>query len=168
MKNLFYYDLTKIIAAAIFGIFIFIAGIGFAAPALADSEDDDIENYQKQTQDSQNNINEKVKKELESKGIKLDDPAAVSNVMKQFQNASGVSEESATSGVYWFFMIFISVVGMGFFSVGKRNEDAYFMISGAVMMVYPYFVSGTFALVAIGIFLTAAPFFLRYYSAGGR
>ena len=168
MKNKFYYDLSKIITAAIFGIFIFIAGGGFAAPALADSEDDDIENYQKQTQDSQNNISEKVKKELESKGIKLDDPADVSNVMKQFQKVSGVSDESASSGLYWFFMIFISVVGMGFFSSGKRNEDPYFMVSGAIMMVYPYFVTGTFMLVTIALFLTAAPFFLRFYSAGGR
>ncbi len=168
MKNFLYYDFSKIIAAAISGIFIFIAVSGFASPAFADSEDDDIENYQKQMQDSQNNISEKVKKELESKGIKLDDPAAVSNVMKQFQTVSGVSDESASSGLYWFFMIFISVVGMGFFSSGKRNEDAYFMVSGAIMMVYPYFVTGTFMLVAIAIFLTAAPFFLRFYSAGGR
>jgi hypothetical protein len=158
---------VKIARAAIAAIFIFTAFF-FCAPVLADSEDDDIENYQKQIQDPQNNISEKVRKELESKGIKLDDPAAVSNVMKQFQTVSGVSDESASSGLYWFFMIFISVVGMGFFSVGKRNEDPYFMVSGAVMMVYPYFVSGTFALVAIGIFFTAAPFFLRYYSASGR
>ena len=161
------YALFKTIKAVIAAIFIF-AAFFFCAPALAVSQDDDIENYEKQMQESQNNISEKVKKELESKGIKLDDPAAVSNVMKQFQSVSGASEESASSGVYWFFIIFLSVVGMGFFSVGKKNEDAYFMVSGAVMMVYPYFVTGTFMLVAIALFLTAAPFFLRYYSASGR
>lgn len=133
----------------------------------AQSDDEELEKLQKQMQENQN-INEKIGKELEKKGIKLDDPGAVSEAMKKLQGMTGADEESSTSGVYWFFMIFISIVGMGFFSAGKRNEDGWLMASGAVMMVYPYCVSGTFWLVSIGLLLTALPFVMRFYSAGGR
>lgn len=135
--------------------------------AFAQSEDDYNDQLQQQAIDNQN-INEKIQKQLAEKGIKLDNPEAVSEAMKKLQGMTGTDEDSSASGVYWFFMIFISVVGMGFFSSGKRNEDPYFMVSGAIMMVYPYFVTGTFMLVTIAVFLTAAPFFLRFYSAGGR
>lgn len=139
----------------------------FISGAIAQSDDDDIDKLQQQAQENQN-INEKVKKQLAEKGIKLDSPDAVSDAMKKLQGMTGADEESATSGVYWFFMIFISIVGMGFFSAGKRNEDAYLMASGAVMMIYPYCVSGTFWLVSIGVLLTALPFVMRFYSASGK
>lgn len=145
----------------------FLSAGAFFSGASAQSEDDDIDKLQQQALDNQN-INEKVKKQLAEKGIKLDSPDAVSDAMKKLQGMTGADEESATSGVYWFFMIFISVVGMGFFSAGKRNEDAYLMASGAIMMVYPYCVSGTFWLVSIGILLTVLPFVMRFYSASGR
>ncbi len=140
----------------------------FLPPAFGAGEDDDIENYQNQLQEQNNNINEKIKKELENKGIKLDDPAAATNIMQQIQNTSGAGEESASSGLYWFFMIFISIVGMGFFAAGKRNEDAYFMISGAIMMIYPYFITSAILLAATGILLIIAPFVLKFYSTNGN
>lgn len=145
----------------------FLSAGAFFSGAIAQNEDDDMDKLQQQALENQN-INEKVKKQLSEKGIKLDSPDAVSDAMKKLQGMTGADEESATSGVYWFFMIFISIVGMGFFSAGKRNEDAYLMASGAIMMVYPYCVSGTFWLVSIGVLLTALPFVMRFYSASGK
>ncbi|HBC76737.1 MAG TPA: hypothetical protein DC017_18185 [Candidatus Wallbacteria bacterium] len=166
---------TNVIRRTFFSaLLIFLSALAFLAAgsffpgAFAQSDDDDdIDKLQQQALDNQN-INEKVNKQLAEKGIKLDSPDAVSEAMKKLQGMTGADEESATSGVYWFFMIFISIVGMGFFSAGKRNEDAYLMASGAIMMVYPYCVSGTFWLVSIGILLTVLPFVMRFYSTSGK
>lgn len=66
--------------------------------------------------------------------------------------------------LYWFFIVFLSIVGMGFYWSGQRSGNAWFIISGIVMMVYPYFISNTFLLIGIGLVLTAAPFYMSYKS----
>jgi len=132
--------------------------------ALAQSEDEDIERTEKLMETTRTDLNDKINKELKNHGVQLQGAEGVSEVMKQIQKASGADDESASSWVYWFFIVFISITGMGYFSAGKRNEDVYFMASGAIMMVYPYFVSGTFLLVSVGILLTVLPFIMNYYS----
>ncbi|HPG59894.1 MAG TPA: hypothetical protein PKW98_18895 [Candidatus Wallbacteria bacterium] len=148
-----------IITALVFTLF-FTA----AHPALAQNEDEDIDRAEKMMETTQKDLNDKINKELKNHGVQIQGAEGVSEVMKQIQKASGADDESASSWVYWFFIVFISITGMGYFSAGKRNEDVYFMASGAIMMVYPYFVSGTFLLVSVGILLTVMPFIMNYYS----
>jgi hypothetical protein len=52
-------------------------------------------------------------------------------------------------------------LGLGFFVYGKRQKAVVPMVCGLGLMVYPYFVSNTYALVAIGCVLAVAPYFLR-------
>lgn len=48
-------------------------------------------------------------------------------------------------------------IGLGFFLYGKKQGQIVPLISGLLLMAYPYFVSNTPLLVAIGAALTAAP-----------
>ena len=52
-------------------------------------------------------------------------------------------------------------IGLGFFLYGKKQGQIVPLISGLLLMAYPYFVSNTPLLVAIGAALTAAPYFIR-------
>jgi hypothetical protein len=52
-------------------------------------------------------------------------------------------------------------LGLGFFVYGKKQKAVIPMVCGIGLMVYPYFISNTYALVAIGCVLTAVPYFLR-------
>jgi hypothetical protein len=51
--------------------------------------------------------------------------------------------------------------GLGFFMYGRRQEKVIPKYCGLALMVYPYFVPNTIALVGIGIALLALPFFVR-------
>jgi hypothetical protein len=53
-------------------------------------------------------------------------------------------------------------IGLGFFIYGKRQRAVVPLICGLVLMVFPYFISSTILLVAVGIGLIALPYFLRY------
>jgi hypothetical protein len=52
-------------------------------------------------------------------------------------------------------------IGMGFFLYGKRQRAVVPLVCGIALMVFPYFVSNTILIVAIGVVLMAVPFFLR-------
>ena len=52
-------------------------------------------------------------------------------------------------------------IGLGFFLYGKKQGQIMPLISGLLLMAYPYFVSNTPLLVAIGVALTATPYFIR-------
>jgi hypothetical protein len=56
--------------------------------------------------------------------------------------------------LYW--GIFISLVGMGFFMYGKKRPDGIAMITGIVLMVYPYFISSVGWSIAAGVIVLAA------------
>lgn len=51
--------------------------------------------------------------------------------------------------------------GLGFFLYGKKQQAIVPLLSGLALMIYPYFVSSTILLVAIGIGLIALPYFVR-------
>jgi predicted membrane protein len=59
-----------------------------------------------------------------------------------------------------FWGLLFSSAGLGFFIYGKRQKAAVPMICGLVLMIFPYFVSNTFVLVAIGVALMAIPYFV--------
>lgn len=52
-------------------------------------------------------------------------------------------------------------IGLGFFVYGKKQSAFVPLLSGIALMAYPYFVSNTYLLVSIGIFLTILPFIVK-------
>jgi hypothetical protein len=57
--------------------------------------------------------------------------------------------------------LLFSSVGLGFFIYGKKQKAVVPLISGLGLMIYPYFVSNTILLVAIGTALIVLPYFVR-------
>ena len=57
--------------------------------------------------------------------------------------------------------LLFSSIGLGFFLYGKKQRAVVPLVCGLVLMIYPYFIPNVFALVAIGIVLTAVPYFWR-------
>jgi hypothetical protein len=64
-----------------------------------------------------------------------------------------------TSTLMWG-MIFGSI-GLGFFIYGKKQRAVVPLLSGMALMVFPYFVSNIYVLIAVGIVLMALPYFIR-------
>jgi hypothetical protein len=52
-------------------------------------------------------------------------------------------------------------VGLGFFVYGRKQKVVVPLICGLVLMVFPYFISNTILLVAIGVTLIVLPYFVR-------
>jgi len=52
-------------------------------------------------------------------------------------------------------------IGLGFFIYGKRQGAPVPLACGLLLMVFPYFVSNTWATVLIGSLLMAIPYFVR-------
>jgi membrane protein DedA with SNARE-associated domain len=57
--------------------------------------------------------------------------------------------------------VLFSSIGLGFFIYGKKQRAPVPLVCGIALMAYPYFIPNAIALVAIGIVLTAIPYFLR-------
>lgn len=57
--------------------------------------------------------------------------------------------------------LLFSSVGLGFFVYGKKQKAVVPLFCGLGLMIYPYFVSNTILLVAVGAVLTALPYFIR-------
>ena len=55
--------------------------------------------------------------------------------------------------------VVISAVGLGMFLYGKRTSQFMSLFAGILMMVYPYFVPNTIAMIAIGVGVTAFVWF---------
>jgi hypothetical protein len=55
----------------------------------------------------------------------------------------------------------IGVVGLGLFLFGKRRSRFVPMIAGIVMMVYPYFVSNTVAMIGVGVVIGGFVWYMR-------
>ncbi len=51
--------------------------------------------------------------------------------------------------------------GLGFFVYGRKQKAIVPMICGLALMIFPYFISSTVLLVAIGVALIALPYFVR-------
>ena len=52
-------------------------------------------------------------------------------------------------------------IGFGFFIYGRRQKAVLPLLSGLGLMVFPYFVSNSLLVVAIGIVLVALPFVIK-------
>ena len=64
-----------------------------------------------------------------------------------------------TSSLLW--GLLFSSVGIGFFMYGKKQKAVIPLFCGLGLMIYPYFISNTVLLVAIGVALMALPYFVR-------
>ena len=64
------------------------------------------------------------------------------------------------AGVLLWGLLFSSI-GLGFFLYGKKQRAVVPLVCGLVLMIYPYFIPNVIALVAIGVALTAVPFFFK-------
>ncbi len=58
-----------------------------------------------------------------------------------------------------FLSIIFGVIGMGYFSYGKK-QNPFFMVTGILLMVFPYFTSNIAAICGIGVLLLVLPFIL--------
>lgn len=52
-------------------------------------------------------------------------------------------------------------IGLGFFLYGKKQRAVVPLVCGVTLMIFPYFVSSTLLLVAIGAVLIAVPYLVR-------
>ena len=52
-------------------------------------------------------------------------------------------------------------VGLGFFIYGKKQKAVVPLVCGLLLMIFPYFISSTILLVAIGVALIVLPYFVR-------
>jgi predicted membrane protein len=64
------------------------------------------------------------------------------------------------AGVLLWGLLFSSI-GLGFFLYGRKQRAVVPLVCGLVLMIYPYFVPNVIALVAIGVTLTAVPYFFK-------
>jgi hypothetical protein len=69
--------------------------------------------------------------------------------------------EAALSASTLFWGILFGAIGLGFFVYGKKQQAVVPLVCGLALMVFPYFISGTGLLIAIGAALTAIPYFVR-------
>ena len=53
-------------------------------------------------------------------------------------------------------------MGLGFFVYGKKQKAVVPMVCGLALMIFPYFISNTIVLIAIGTMLIAVPYFVRF------
>lgn len=65
----------------------------------------------------------------------------------------------STSLLIW--ILLFSSIGLGFFVYGKKQRAVVPLVCGVALMLFPYFVSNTILLAAIGVVLTAIPYFFR-------
>ena len=69
--------------------------------------------------------------------------------------------EGGFSGALLFWGLLFGAFGFGFFMYGKKQQALVPLLCGLGLMVFPYFVSSTVLLVAIGVTLIAIPYFVR-------
>ena len=57
--------------------------------------------------------------------------------------------------------LLFSSIGLGFFIYGKKQTMIVPLVCGVALMVYPYFMPNTVALILTGLVLVAIPYFFR-------
>ncbi len=66
----------------------------------------------------------------------------------------------STASLVWG-MLF-GAIGVGYFIYGKKQSMIVPLACGIALMVYPWFVSGAWPTVIVGVVLMAVPYFVRY------
>lgn len=60
-----------------------------------------------------------------------------------------------------FFIILVSIVGMGYVYSGRKSSNYVLVGAGVVMMIFPYFITKAWAVIIISLLLVIGPFFVR-------
>ena len=68
-------------------------------------------------------------------------------------------ELGSTAVILW--GLLFGSIGFGFFIYGKKQKAVVPLITGIALCVVPYFIANVYALVVVGVFLMAIPFFVR-------
>jgi hypothetical protein len=59
--------------------------------------------------------------------------------------------------------LLMGAIGMAYFIYGKKTTEFSFLIFGAVLIVYPYFVSNAVLSMVLGIIFILCPFIIKRY-----
>ena len=65
-----------------------------------------------------------------------------------------------TTFLMWGFLF--STIGLGFFMYGKKQKALVPLVSGLVLMIYPYLMPNSLWTVVVGVVLVAVPYFVRF------
>ena len=65
----------------------------------------------------------------------------------------------STALILW--NVLFGAIGLGYFVYGKKQRAVVPLVCGLALMVFPYFIANTVWLVAVGVVLSGAPYFLR-------
>jgi hypothetical protein len=57
--------------------------------------------------------------------------------------------------------VLFSSIGAGYFVYGKKQRQVVPLLTGLALCVYPYFLSNGYAMIVVGVLLTAVPWLLR-------
>jgi hypothetical protein len=57
--------------------------------------------------------------------------------------------------------VLFSSIGLGYFIYGRKQGKLVPLLSGLGLMIFPYFMPNSIALVTIGVIFTAVPYFIR-------
>ena len=61
-----------------------------------------------------------------------------------------------------FLSLIFGAVGTVYVFYGRREQDVLFLVTGFILIVYPYFVSGILLITAIGLVIAAVPVARHY------
>ena len=57
--------------------------------------------------------------------------------------------------------VLFSSIGFGYFLYGRKQRKTVPFICGIILMIFPYFIDNLWAMLALGITLSATPYFVR-------
>ena len=59
--------------------------------------------------------------------------------------------------------IVFGIIGMGYFSFGRKQDKNIFLLSGIGLMLFPYFIDGLTVTIIVGTVLAILPFIALKY-----
>ena len=66
------------------------------------------------------------------------------------------------SGTILMLSVLFSSIGGGYVLYGRKQRQVVPLLTGLALCVYPYFLSNGYAIVVIGVLLTAVPWLIRF------
>lgn len=57
--------------------------------------------------------------------------------------------------------VVFSSIGLGYFIFGKKQKNMMVLVSGIILMLYPYFIENIFFMLIIGVALIFLPKFIK-------
>ena len=73
----------------------------------------------------------------------------------------GISTEVIMNQAVLLWGLLFGSIGIGFLVYAKQQKAVVPLVVGLALSIYPFFISNVYALVFIGLVLTAVPYFIR-------